>query len=139
MSKKIHVKPGKAPSVMGFFVGLLFCGLGMFMVIPTFGPFGIVWTLMAVAMTIYNAINAFSEKGVPSHSIEIEEDMTPTRGRSYAQSWDSSSAAAAASSTTEKKEERIEDRLTALSDLYKKELITADEYEEKRKAILKDL
>lgn len=136
MSKRIHVKPGKAQSVMGFFVGLLFCGLGIFMVIPTFGPFGIIWTLMAVAITVYNGINAFSQKGVASHSIEIEEDIAPTQGRSYAQSWDSSSTT---SSTTEKKEESIEGRLTALNDLYKKELITADEYEEKRKAILEDL
>lgn len=117
MSKRIRVKPGRAQSGMGFFVGLLFCGIGIFMAIPTFGPFGIVWTLMAVAITVYNGINAFSAKGVSSHSIEIEEDKQENK----------------------KKEETIEDRLTALNDLHKKELITAEEYEEKRKAILEDL
>lgn len=48
MAKKIKVKPGKAQSKAGFFVGLVFCLIGLVVVIPTFGPFGIFWTLVAV-------------------------------------------------------------------------------------------
>lgn len=42
--KRIKVKPGKTQSRMGFIVGLLFVVFGIFVAIPTFGLFGIVWT-----------------------------------------------------------------------------------------------
>ena len=42
--KKIKVKPGKTQSKMGFVVGILFVILGVFVVIPTFGVFGFIWT-----------------------------------------------------------------------------------------------
>ena len=41
MAKNIQVKPGKAGSVLGLIVGCIFVGIGLFVVIPTFGPFGI--------------------------------------------------------------------------------------------------
>ena len=51
MSKKIYVKPSKSQSKIGFVAGIIFCLLGIFLVIPTFGPFGICWTLIAVLIT----------------------------------------------------------------------------------------
>ena len=63
--KRIRVKPGRAQSRMGFFAGLLFCLIGVFMVIPIFGVFGIFWTLMAVIITALSGINAFPIRGWP--------------------------------------------------------------------------
>ena len=45
--KKIKVRPGKTQSKMGFIVGILFVILGVFVVIPTFGLFGLIWTGVA--------------------------------------------------------------------------------------------
>ena len=73
MRRSIKVKPGKAQSTVGFVVGLIFVGIGVIVVIPTFGPFGIFWTLIAVAITVTNGVNAFGKKGVASHEIIIEE------------------------------------------------------------------
>ena len=47
MSKKIHVRPGKSQSRVGFGVGIIFCLIGLVVVIPTFGPFCIFWTAIA--------------------------------------------------------------------------------------------
>ena len=74
MKRSIKVKPGKTQSTMGFVTGLIFVGIGLFVVIPTFGPFGIFWTLIAVAITAVNGVNAFGKKGVASHEIVVEED-----------------------------------------------------------------
>lgn len=46
-AKRVKVKPGKAQSKMGFIVGLIFVGIGIFAAIPTFGLFGIFWTAIA--------------------------------------------------------------------------------------------
>ena len=69
MSKKVRVKPGKGQSMMGFIVGILFCLIGVFVVIPSAGLFGVFWTLMALIITITNAVNAFTDKGVATHEI----------------------------------------------------------------------
>ena len=74
MSKKIRVKPGKGQSAMGMAAGIVFCLIGLFVVIPTFGLFGVFWTAMAVIITVTNGINAFSDKGVSSHEIIIENE-----------------------------------------------------------------
>ena len=110
MSKKVRVKPGKGQSMMGFIVGILFCLIGVFVVIPSAGLFGVFWTLMALIITITNAMNAFTDKGVTSHEIIIDDG-----------------------------EESIESRLRAGEELYNAGMITEAEYEEKRKEILKDL
>ena len=73
MSKRIKVKPGKAQSMMGFGVGIVFCLIGIFVVIPSAGLFGIFWTAMAVMITVVNAMNAFSRRGVSSHEIIIDD------------------------------------------------------------------
>ena len=75
MAKNIQVKPGKAGSVLGLIVGCIFVGIGLFVVIPTFGPFGIFWTLGAGAIAVVNGINVFSQKGVATHTIVVEDDF----------------------------------------------------------------
>ena len=61
MARKIRVRPGKGQSMLGFLVGLGFCGIGIFLVMPTMGVFGVLWTGMAAAITVMNGINAFSD------------------------------------------------------------------------------
>ena len=115
MRRSIKVKPGKAQSTVGFVVGLIFVGIGVIAVIPTFGPFGIFWTLIAVAITVTNGINAFGKKGVASHEIVVED------GRE--------------TSETPTAEQRLEEA----RNLYDRGLITKEEYEAKRAEILKDI
>lgn len=66
MRRNIKVKPGKTQSAMGFTVGIIFVGIGLFVVIPIFGPFGIFWTLIAVAITVTNGMNAFGKREWPA-------------------------------------------------------------------------
>lgn len=115
MSKNIRVKPGKTQSAMGFAVGIVFCLIGLFVVIPQFGAFGIFWTAIAVVITVTNGINAFGKKGITSSEIIIDDDNDYT---------DSSSQ---------------EIRLTKLKNMYDKGLITAEEYAEKKKEILSEI
>ena len=60
--KRIKVKPGKTQSKMGFIVGILFVVLGVFVVIPTFGLFGLIWTGVAAMIAFMNYKNGFSDE-----------------------------------------------------------------------------
>lgn len=122
MNKRIRVKPSRGQSLAGFFVGIIFCMIGLFMAIPTFGPFGFFWTFIAVIITIMNAYNAFSDKGVASHEIIIDDmESSPN------------------SSVNTLSKLSAKDRLAELQDLYDKNLITSEEYQQKRKKILDEL
>lgn len=46
-------------SLPGFIVGIVFVLLGIFAVIPSSGAFGIIWTLVAGLITVFNGINVF--------------------------------------------------------------------------------
>ena len=72
--KNIRVRPGKTQSAMGFAVGIIFVLIGLIVVIPTFGLFGLLWTGIAVAITVVNGLNAFGKKGVPTMEIYSEEE-----------------------------------------------------------------
>ena len=115
MRRNIKVKPGKSQSVLGFIVGLIFVGIGLFVAIPTFGPFGIFWTLIAVAIAVANGVNAFGKNGVASHEIVVEDDGGEETQSSSAR------------------------RLEEARSLYEQGLISREEYEAKRQEILKDL
>ena len=71
MSKKIHVRPGKGQSKAGFGVGIVFCLIGLFVVIPIFGPFGILWTAGAGWITYVHYKNGFTNEPIDSHVIDI--------------------------------------------------------------------
>ena len=120
MSKKIYVKPSKSQSKIGFFAGLIFCLIGVFLVIPTFGIFGIFWTLIAVLITYSAWRGGFSEKGVAHSVIEIEDTDDTAQNRSNTK-------------------ETVEERLKSLRSLYDQQFVTKEEYEQKKKEILKDL
>ena len=133
MSKRIHVRPGKGQSKLAFGVGIMFCLIGVFFVIPTFGPFGIFWTAIAgwIAYSCYR--NGFTDKPIDSHLIEIEydgRDVTITNHRGYQPySYDREAM----------HEEDAEARLKKLQSLYNQSLITYEEYEQKKKEILDEL
>lgn len=115
--RKVTYRPSKAAGVVGVVFGGIFVLIGLFAVIPMAGPFGILWTLAAAAITAGNAYTAFGKKYV-GPEIHIEEDPV--------EHYD------AGSST-------IEARLVELRSLYDRHLITDEEYEAKRQEILKEL
>lgn len=113
--KRITYRPSKAQGTFGVIWGGLFVVIGLVVVIPTFGAFGVLWTLAAVAITGMNAYHTFG-KGYAGPEIHIEED-------------ESAPSAGISSSDAEA-------RLTELRNLYDRHLITDEEYEAKRKEIL---
>ena len=114
MRRRVTYRPSKAQSILGGVVGAIFVLLGLVMVIPMAGPFGLLWTAVAAAIATTNFYHAFG-KGYIGPDIEIsdEEDRSP--------------------------EENPEERLKKLQSLYDQRLITPEEYEEKRKEILREL
>lgn len=114
MKRKVTYRPSKAQSVLGGVVGVIFVLIGLFVAIPGAGIFGLFWTAVAVAITATNFYHAFG-KGYIGPDIEISDE---------------GEAPAA---------ESPEDRLRKLQSLYDQRLITPEEYEEKRKEILREL
>lgn len=116
--KRIKVKPGKTQSKIGFVVGIIFVLIGCVVVIPTFGPFGIIWTALAGVIAYTHFKNGFSDEGVATHEIIIEDGMEIPRRLDES--------------------EDIEAKLVKLNSLYEQRLITKEEYDEKRKELLKE-
>lgn len=106
--RRATYRPGKAQGVFGIVWGGIFIVIGLVVAVPRFGPFGLLWTLMAIGITGYNAYLAFG-KGKVGPEIYIEDGGS------------------------------AEARLQELRSLYDRSLITEEEYEEKRKEILKEL
>lgn len=121
--RRVTYRPSKASSTMGGVMGVIFVFIGLVVVIPTFGAFGILWTLFAGVIAGVNFYQGFGKGYVgPEINIEnLDEDglgdiPAPVGGGVSSQ-----------------------DRLIELRTLYDQRLITQEEYEEKRKAILKEL
>ena len=122
MRRRMRYRPSKASCVFGGIVGIIFSCIGVFMVIPTFGPFGILWTLIAIGITIYQFAMAAGKVSMGSWSIEDEDGA----GEGSGSAGDGSGRSA-------------QDRLTELQNLYDRRLISQEEYEQKRQEILKEL
>ncbi len=121
MPKGIRVKPSKASSLFGMIVGTIFVFVGLFVVIPTAGMFGVFWTLMAVAITGVQAYNFFGDKGVASWEIDIDNGTdTETNSQSKPINDD------------------FEIRLRKLNRLKEDGLITDEEFQKKREEILRE-
>lgn len=118
MQARGRIKPGKAISAIVMVWGIIFIGIGMFVVIPRGGLFGVFWTLGAVVITIFHAVNLFSATGVAHEVVDFETNAGET-----------------APSATES----IEQRLEKLDDLRANGLINETEYQEQRKRILGDI
>lgn len=74
--KKILVKPSKPVSFVGLIGGLCLSIFGIFYAFPNLGIFGIVWTILAILVTLYYAINLFTKKGLSLYKMEIEDKRT---------------------------------------------------------------
>ena len=128
MSKKIHVRPSGAQSKAGFVVGVIFCLIGLFFAIPTFGLFGVFWTAVAGWITYVNWRNGFSNEKIDSHVIEIEDtdpdNITVTSHRGFGTSYTVSESGydeAVRSSGSD-----VEKRLKSLQSLYEQRLTTKE-------------
>ncbi len=130
MKKTIRVKPGQKAKTFsrifsGIFalIGLGFVAIGATEVIPSgAGLFGFVWTGMACVFVMIGIAGAVNKDGLyglgRDYRIEVDEEQSAASGDAPAS---------------------VEARLKQLEDLREKRLITAGEYEEKRKDILKEL
>lgn len=101
-------------SLVGGIVGLVFVFIGLFVAIPHVGAFGVLWTLIAVVITVTSLYNAFSDRGVATEIIEVSDDSPGESNDPEA-------------------------RLRRLDDLKAKSLITPAEYEHRRAQILNEL
>ena len=129
MRRRYRVTPPRASMVLSLIVGVIFCILGVTVVIPSAGLFGVFWTLVAACITAANALPLFTDKaGYREISIEDDSDIGDM-GDMYDEA---SSGALAPPSDTKR-------RLTELTDLYNSGLISRDEYDAKREEILKKL
>ena len=118
MRRRMRYRPSKASCIFGGIVGIIFSCIGLFVVIPSFGPFGILWTLIAIGITVYQFAMAAGKVSMGSWSIEDEEKDGSGEGSG---------------------EKSAQDRLMELQNLYDRRLITQEEYEQKRQEILKEL
>ena len=114
--KRMRYQPSKSQSIFSGVVGIVFCLIGLFVVVPTFGPFGLLWTAIAVFMTARSFAMAKGKADVGSYVIEDETDAPAAKNG-----------------------QSIEERLTELQNLYDRRLISTEEYEQKRKEILEEL
>ncbi len=125
MRRNIKVKPSKQASIPGFIVGLIFVGIGIFVIIPDAGAFGLLWTIIAIVITITNGVNAFGSKGIPTEEIYIEDDYDDSILKSTERLYE--------------KEMDFEEKLRKLKALKDDGIITDTEYEIKRVEILNSI
>ena len=111
-----RIRPSKPASVVAMVIGIIFIGIGVFVVIPAAGPFGVFWTVAAVAVTVFYAVNVFSEHGVSHEVVDFEGDLKTGSDGSDVQT-----------------------RLEKLESLKQKGLLTDAEYKQQRERILKEL
>lgn len=114
MRKRMRYQPSKSQSIFIGIVGLVFCFIGLFLVIPNFGLFGIFWTAIAAFITVRCFVMAAGKADMGSYVIE-DESVPPAQGCT------------------------AEERLTQLQNLYDRRLISTEEYEAKRREILEEL
>ena len=116
--RRVTYRPSRATGILGTVMGGVFVLIGIFFAIPNAGAFGVLWTLFAVAITAFNAYNAFGKKYV-GPEIRTEEDGAE----------DAPAAAQAGAA----------ERLRELEGLRAQGLITEEEYARKRQEILSEL
>lgn len=112
MSGRVRVRPSKSQSLVGMIAGAVFVVIG-FSIVPMMGLFGIIWTLLALAIAGMHAYNFFSVKGVASWEIDMDLTKSTLNG-----------------------EGDFEARLRKLTRLKEDGLISEIEFEEKRLDIM---
>jgi|GEM_PF-6347439 len=74
--RKLRVKPSKGQSFFGLMIGIIFIILGFTIVIPKAGLFGLLWTGIALMITIINGYNLFSNRGLSNYDVNVEKYIT---------------------------------------------------------------
>ena len=110
--RRVRVRPSPGMSLFGGIFGLIFVGIGFFVVIPNAGLFGVFWTLTAIGITVTNFYNALSRRGIATEIIEVDESQGT---------------------------QDIESRIQHLDQLRAKGLITAPEHEQRKAEILREI
>lgn len=118
MRRRYRVKPSKPVSLLAGIVGVVFVFLGIFVIIPTFGAFGLLWTAIAGGMGGMHLYNFFSEKGAGLYRIDVEDDSVPNETRGNNEKVD------------------FDIKLRKLQKLYDDRIITKEEFEKKRKKLM---
>ena len=111
MKKRIAFRPSKSNGIFGAVFGAVFVVIGLTIAIPVFGVFGVLWTLGAVAITGMNLYQAFGES-YAGPRIEVEDDGEESGSQD------------------------IKQRLEQLESLRESNLISEEEYQQKRQEIL---
>lgn len=119
MSQRYNVRPGRGQSFFGFIVGIIFVLIGI-TVSSQFGAFGIIWTLVAIGITVMHGINAFTEKGVPTHRV----DVTNTHDT--------------LTNEIKHSDDSFDEKLRKLHQLKQDGILTDEEYEDKKQQMLKE-
>ena len=130
--RRVTYRPSKAQGAFGMVWGGVFILIGLFVVIPIFGPFGILWTLAAIGITAMNGYQAFGKK-YTGPEITIEEDnaqMPDVQPSSPAPEIHDHIPSTALDA---------KERLEQLESLREAGLITQSEYDRKRREILERL
>lgn len=119
MRRRVTYRPSRAQSAFSAVVSGIFVLIGLVFVIPTFGAFGVFWTLIAAVGGVMSGYRAFG-KGYIGPEIHIEDEG--------ARSPDPPAVTLDAKA-----------RLEQLESLRSAGLIDEGEYQEKRREILEQL
>lgn len=136
--RRVTYRPSKAQGAFGMVWGGIFVLIGLVVVIPTFGPFGILWTLAALGITVMNGLHAFGKKYV-GPEIRIEDEEGSEEGAEAFGQQRPSSPAPEGHDHIPSTALDARERLEQLESLKTAGLITREEYEQKRKEILAGL
>jgi len=131
MRRRVTYRPSKAQGTFSLIFGGIFVLIGLFVVIPIFGPFGLLWTLVAAVGTGMDAYRTFGKKYVgPEINIEEEERLGGRRvSPPPAETHDHIPSTALDAKR----------RLEQLESLKSAGLIDGQEYQRKRNQILEEL
>jgi len=110
--RRIYYRPSKMQGIITGIISGFFVILGITVVIPNAGLFGIVWTLVAVFIGVSNLRMVLGKK-YAGPEVYIEDDMSGA--------------------------ESAEARFEKLQRLYDSRMITQEEFEAKRAEILRDI
>ena len=98
-------------------IGVAFVIIGISVIIPSSGLFGVLWTTVALGITIYHGINAFSKKGIANFVVDSDRPNPPTHSSESLP---------------------FDERLRKLSQLRDEGLISETEFQQKRNEIMRN-
>lgn len=111
--RKVKVKRSRNEYLFNAFGGVIVVIAGLTMTpnfFGSFGMFGLLWVTLGVVAIVYNGYAAFSGNGAPIYEMDVDTS-----------------------------DENVESRLKKVDALYHQGLISKEEWEAKRKAILDEI